>query len=59
MLGATHNFMKFERSGMRLETHEFGSSTQGTIYEDFELSVQSIPFYGNVLFFLTFFLSQI
>ena len=50
MLGAAHSFMRFEKSGMRLETHEFGDSLPGKLYEDFELSVHSIPLYGEVFF---------
>ena len=47
VLGATHGFMKFDKSGMRLETHEFGKNKVGKIYEDFELAVQPIPIFGQ------------
>lgn len=48
MLGAAHSFMRFEKSGMRLDTHEFGAALPGKLYEDFELSVHSIPLHGKV-----------
>ena len=50
MLGAAHSFMRFEKSGMRLDTHEFGAASHGKLYEDFELSVHSIPIYGEGCF---------
>eukprot|EP00111_Clytia_hemisphaerica_P001366 TCONS_00003881-protein len=47
VLAAAHGFMKFDKSGMCLETHEYGKNKVGKIYEDIELAVQPIPIFGS------------